>query len=98
MSGQATRLGGRTSAKLVPSIFTGDYVLLIEGLAIVPVMEVDEKATANLSAALSSRTTKTLREGSAIGPANTASPIAIEERQRNNQPSKRHERQCHNER
>jgi hypothetical protein len=61
-------------------MFTGEYVLLCGGLAIATAMDVDEKATADLSAASSARTTMTkmlattmtLREGSAIWPANAA--------------------------
>jgi hypothetical protein len=61
-------------------MFTGEYFLLCGGLAIATAIEVDKKATADLSAALSAKTTTTMtlatmmtfREGSAIGPANTA--------------------------
>jgi hypothetical protein len=71
--------GGR-SAKSGPSMLTREYVLLHGGLAIATVMEMGEKATTDLSAASSTRTTTTktlammttLREGSAIGPASAA--------------------------
>jgi hypothetical protein len=62
-------------------MFTGEeYALLCGGLAIRTVMEVDKKATTDLSAASSARTmmtkmlaiTTTLREGRAIWPANAA--------------------------
>jgi hypothetical protein len=61
-------------------MFMGEYALLSSSLAIVTAMEVDENAIADLSAALSARTTMTkmlattttLREGSAIRLANTA--------------------------
>ncbi len=63
----------RNVSKLLPSMFTGEYILLCGGLAIATTMEVDKKATIDLSAALPTRTTATktlamtttLREGSA---------------------------------
>jgi hypothetical protein len=42
-------------------MFTGEYVLLHGGLVTATAMEVDEKATTNLSAALSARTTMARR-------------------------------------
>jgi hypothetical protein len=61
-------------------MFAGEYVLLHGSLSIATAMEVDKKATTDLSAALSTTTmamktlvtTKTLREGSTIRPANAA--------------------------
>jgi hypothetical protein len=58
----------------------GEYVLCRGSLAIATSIEVDKKATADLSTASSPRTTMTkmlamtmtLREGSTIEPANTA--------------------------
>jgi hypothetical protein len=78
---QAPRFGEGMSAKSVPSMFMGEYVLLRGSLAIAAAMEVDKKATADLSAALSATTAKTkmlatmatLREESAMWPANAAS-------------------------
>jgi hypothetical protein len=80
MSQQALRFGGGMSAKSVPSMFTGEYVLFCSSLAIATAMDVDKKATADLSAALSARmtTTKmlatkiTLRKGLTIWPAYAA--------------------------
>ncbi len=58
----------------------GEYVLLSGSLVIATAIEVNEKATTDLSTALSARTTMTktlsmvttLREGSGIGTANAA--------------------------
>ncbi len=68
------------SAKSVPSMFTGEYFLLCSCLVIATAIEMDKKATTDLSAALFATTTMTkmlammttLREGSTIGPANAA--------------------------
>jgi hypothetical protein len=53
---QAPRFGGGMSAKSMPSMFMGEYFLLPGGLEIATTMEVDKKATADLSAAWSART------------------------------------------
>jgi hypothetical protein len=78
------------SAKSGPSMLVGEYVLLRFGLAIATAMEVNKKATTDLSTVLSARTmtkktlvtTKTLREGSAIRPANAAFDVSRPEKYR----------------